>query len=107
MSNYIELSGWIIALGFPKEHSQFSSFIQKRENRFPYNIGGNRTDALAYSDATLSILDSTNTPKTDIIFYDLFPISLEALDYDVTTTDVPYMVGIASFKYKYFDIIPL
>lgn len=107
MSNYIELSGWIIALGFPKEHSQFTSFIQKRENRFPYNLNGKKTDGMAYSDATLSILDSTNTPKTDIIFYDLFPISLEALDYDVTTTDVPYMVGIASFKYKYFDIKPL
>lgn len=107
MSNYIELSGWIIALGFPKEHKQFTSFIQKRENRFPYNIGGKRTDGMAYSDATLSILDSTNTPKTDIIFYDLFPVSLEALDYDVTTTEVPYMVGIASFKYMYFDIKPL
>ena len=107
MSNYIELSGWIIAMGFPKDHKQFSSFIQKRENRFPYNIRGKRNDSLAYSDATLTILDSTNNPKTDIIFYDLFPVSLEALDYDVTTTDVPYMVGIASFKYKYFDIKPL
>ena len=104
MSNYIEILGWLIALGFPTEHKQFTSFVQKRENRFPYSQGGKRTDALAYSDATLTILDSTNTPKTDIMFYDLFPISIEALDYDVTTTDVPFMVGIASFKYKYFDI---
>ena len=104
MSNYLELYTWLVALGFPTEHKQFTSFVQKRENRFPYSQGGKRTDALAYSDATLTILDSTNTPKTDIMFYDLFPISIEALDYDVTTTDVPFMVGIASFKYKYFDI---
>jgi hypothetical protein len=107
MSNYLELFGWLVALGFPKEHKQFTSFVQKRENRFPYSQGGRRTDALAYSDATLTILDSTNNPKTDIIFYDLFPVSLEALDFDVTTNDVPYFIGIASFKYKYFDIKPL
>jgi len=107
MSNYLELFGWLVALGFPKEHNQFTTFVQKRENRFPYSQGGKRTDALAYSDATLTILDSTNNPKTDIIFYDLFPVSLEALDFDVTTNDVPYFIGIASFKYKFFDIKPL
>jgi len=107
MSNYLELFGWLIALGFPKEHKQFTSFVQKRENRFPYSQGGRRTDGMAYSDATLTILDSTNNPKTDIIFYDLFPISVEALDFDVTTNDVPFFIGIASFKYKYFDINPL
>lgn len=107
MSNYLELFGWMIALGFPRDHEQFSTYFQKRQNRFPYSVGGKRTDALAYSDCTLTILDSTNTPKTDIMFYDSFPTSLESLDYDVTVTDLPYIVGIASFKYKYFDIKPL
>ena len=104
MSNYIELSGWIIAMGFPKDHKQFSSFIQKRENRFPYNIRGKRNDSLAYSDATLTILDSTNNPKINIIFKELFPISLESLDYDVATSQVNYLTAIASFRYKLFEI---
>jgi hypothetical protein len=59
---------------------------------------------LAYSDATLTILDSTNNPKTNIIFYDIFPTSVEALDFDITSSVVPYFVGIASFKYKLFEI---
>ena len=104
MNNYLELFGWLVALGFPKEHKQFSTYLAKKDNRFPYSKNGIRTDQLAYSDGTLTILDSTNNPKTDIIFYDIFPVSVEALDFDVTSTEVPYFIGIASFKYKYFDI---
>lgn len=113
LSNYLELFAWLIALGFPKDYNQYTKFIDQRKNRFPFFTGKtdplnrsvNRgTDKMAYSDATLTILDSTNNPKTNIIFYDLFPTSVEALDFDLTSSVVPYFVGIASFKYKYFDI---
>lgn len=113
MSNYLELFTWLIALGFPKDYSQYGDFVNQRRNRFPFVINradalgrnpGPSTDRLAYSDGTLTILDSTNNPKTNIIFYDIFPTSVEALDFDLTSSVVPYFVGIASFKYKYFDI---
>jgi len=113
MSNYLELYTWLIALGFPKDYNQYSSFVESRKNRFPFyvskkdslgRVNSKNTDQLAYSDATLTILDSTNTPKTNIIFYDIFPTSVEALDFDLTSSSVPYFVGIASFKYKLFDI---
>ena len=105
MSNYLELYYWLIALGFPKNYQQYPDFIMQRQNRFPYVVNDpKKTGQLAYSDATLTILDSTNTPKTNIIFYDIFPTSVEALDFDLTSSSVPYFVGIASFKYKLFDI---
>jgi len=113
MSNYLELYNWIVALGFPKNYNQYDSFVEQRKNRFPYyitrkdslgRVNSRNTDQLAYSDATLTILDSTNTPKTNIIFYDIFPTSVEALDFDLTSTVVPYFVGIASFKYKLFEV---
>lgn len=116
MSNYLELYYWLIALGFPKNYSQYSDFVAKRQNRFPFfvsrkdelgKVNSKNTDSLAYSDATLTILDSTNNPKTNIIFYDIFPTSVEALDFDLTSSVVPYFVGIASFKYKLFEIEPL
>ena len=116
MSNYLELYYWLVAIGFPKNHSQYTEFISKRQNRFPFlvtktdplgRVNSKQTDRLAYSDATLTILDSTNNPKTNIIFYDIFPTSVEALDFDLTSSVVPYFVGIASFKYKYFEIEPL
>ena len=105
MSNYKEIFDWLIALGFPNDYNQYSSFIGERMNRFPFvkNSSGIPT-AVAYSDATLTVLDSNNVPKTNIHFRDAFPTSLEALDFDITSSSVEYFVGIASFKYKTFEI---
>jgi len=105
MSNYLELFEWLIALGFPNDYNQYRSFTGNRLNRFPfYKNNRGDTEALAYSDGTLTILDSNNVPKTNIILHDLFPVSLEALDFDVTSSAVEYFVGIASFKYTSFTI---
>jgi len=105
MSNYLELYSWITALGFPKEYTQFSQFIKGRQNRFPFVLNqAGQSEALAYSDGTLTILDSTNNPKTNIIFKDLFPISLEALDFEIASSTVEYFTAIAAFKYKLFEV---
>lgn len=105
MVNYIELLEWVVALGFPENYNEYPAFVGERLNRFPFykNSQGN-TDALAYSDGTLTILDSSNNPKTNIYFKSLFPTSVEALDYDITSSSVDYLVGVASFKYKMFEI---
>jgi hypothetical protein len=105
MSNYLELFEWLIALGFPNDYTQYKSFTGDRLSRFPFfkNAKGD-TDALGYSDGTLTILDSNNTPKTNIILKSLFPVSVEALDFDVTSSAVDYFVGIASFKFTTFNI---
>jgi hypothetical protein len=105
MSNYLELYEWLVALGFPNDYNQYRNFTGERLNRFPFvrDASGGST-AIAYSDATLTILDSNNVPKTNINFKDTFPVSVEALDFDITSSSVEYFVGIASFKYKLFDI---
>lgn len=105
MSNYIELYKWLVALGFPNDYTQFETFAKLRPTAFPFiRNKQNNTEVLAYSDGTLTILDSTNNPKINIIFKELFPISLESLDYDVATSQVNYLTAIASFRYKLFEI---
>lgn len=105
MSNYLELFEWLIALGFPDNYTQYSAFTGERLNRFPfYKTPAGMINSLAYSDGTLTILDSNNIPKTNIYFSDLFPVSVEALDFDITSTTVDYFIGIASFKYRNFTI---
>ena len=105
MSNYLELFEWLIALGFPNNYNQYKSFTGDRLSRFPfYKNNRGDTESLALSDGTLTILDSNNVPKTNIILKDLFPVSVEALDFDVTSSAVDYFVGIASFKYTSFTI---
>lgn len=105
MSNYLELFEWLVALGFPNNYNQYPSFVGNRLDRFPFfKTATNNTEAIAYSDATLTILDSSNNPKTNIFFKRIFPVSVEALDFDITSSDVPYFVGVASFKYTTFEI---
>jgi hypothetical protein len=105
MSNYIELYEWLVALGFPTDYNQYRNFSGERLNRFPFvRDASGGSIAVAYSDATLTILDSNNVPKTHIHFKDAFPTSVEALDFDITSSSVDYFVGVASFKYKQFEI---
>ena len=105
MVNYTELLEWLIALGFPNNYNQYPSFVGERLNRFPFlsTVDGIAEPA-AYSDGTLTILDSSNNPKTNIIFKDLFPIAVEALDFDITSGAVDFFIGTASFKYRTFEI---
>ena len=108
MSNYLELYRWLVALGFPNDYNQFSTFTKDRPSRFPFVTKQNGTsEILAYSDATLTILDSTNTAKVNIIFKSLFPTSLSALDFDIASGSVEYFTAIASFKYTIFEVEPL
>ena len=105
MRNYIELFEWLVALGFPNDYNQYGTFVGDRLNRFPFfKKSDGTTEALAYSDAILTILDSNNNPKTNIKFKQLFPVAVEALDFDITSTSVEYFVGIGSFKYTTFEI---
>ena len=108
MSNYLELYRWLIALGFPKDYRQFKTFTEKRPSRFPFVTKTNgQEEILAYSDGTLTILDSTNNPKVNIIFKNLFPISLQSLDFDIASQTVEYFTAIATFKYTFFEVEPL
>ena len=108
MSNYLEMYRWLIALGFPDNYSQFKTFANNRPSRFPFvTKTSGKEEVLAYSDGTLTILDSTNTPKVNIIFKNLFPVSLQALDFDIASASVEYFTAIASFKYTIFEVEPL
>lgn len=105
MQNYLELFEWLVALGFPNDYNEYKAFAGERYGKFPFiRTPDGGLEVAAYSDATLTILDSNNIPKTNINFKDLFPVSVEALDFDVTTASVEYFVGIASFKYKTFEV---
>lgn len=105
MTNYLEIFDWLVAIGFPNDYTQISRFSGERLSRFPFvRNRHDQIEAMLYSDATLTILDSNNIPKTNIIFKDLFPMSIEALDFDITSASVDYFVGAASFKYKTFEI---
>ena len=112
LNNYKEIHDWIIGLGAPQNHTQFSTLRDTGTDRFPgqtTNSPNNNAvpDGGTYSDATLTVLNSKNIAVTEIRFDNIFPTSLGALSYDVQASDVNYLQASVDFSYMYYDIVQL
>ena len=112
LNNYKEIHDWIIGLGAPQNHTQFSTLRDTGTDRFPgqtTNSPNNNTvpDGGTYSDATLTVLNSKNIAVTEIRFDNIFPTSLGALSYDVQASDVNYLQASVDFSYMYYEIVQL
>ena len=57
-----------------------------------------------YSDATLTILNSSMNSNIEIGFEDLIPVSISDIQLDVKSSDINYVEATASFKYKSFTV---
>ena len=79
-------------------------FGKTQEYRFP-DVSPEDQRALAqHSDATLTLLDSNNNPKINIKFEDAFPVSLQGMDFEISTGQTDYMIGVAMFGYTLYEI---
>ena len=111
LENYISLHNWMIGYGFPKNREQFRTFRDVTSNT-PADggtpsvdlIGSATPDKAMYSDAFLQILSNKNNPILEVSFENAFPISLSALDFTQTATDVEYIVATAEFAYQIYEI---
>jgi hypothetical protein len=93
MCNYKSIVDWLNGLGFPENHQQYTDMLEDSQQAFGSELMKN------FSDATLEILDSNNLCCKRIFFRDLFPVSIEGLQFESTSTDVNYLVGNATFRY--------
>ena len=103
MENYMAIHTWLTGLGFPETTQQFKDLTtegNENSNRF-----GQRDMDLAFSDASLYILNSNYRTTAIVKFKDLFPTSLTSLDFDATDTDINYFTAEATFKYTIYNIL--
>jgi len=112
LNNYKEIHDWLLGLGTPQNHNQFSTLRDTGTDRFPgqtTNSPNNNAvpDGGTYSDATLTILNSKNIAKVEIRFHNIFPTSLGSLSYDVQASDVNYLQASVDFSYMYYEIVQL
>ena len=115
LQNYRELWDWLVGIGFPKNHSQWSSELAKGSGTTLMSssvataldpnsrIKATASEAQLYSDATLIVYNSKNIPKLQIEFKDAFPTSISALEYTQEATDVEYFKASATFRYTYYE----
>jgi hypothetical protein len=113
LENYLSLHEWITSIGFPKSTDQFKNF-RSETSATPSATRGTSRDIgdvkpatavrAMFSDATLTILSNKNNPVANVFFRDLYPTSLDALEFTQTETDVNYLVASASFAYAIYEI---
>ena len=113
LENYKQLHDWLIAIGFPKNREQFSTFRGNTSNS-PITTSGTSQDIGdvkpstsargMFSDATLTILSNKNNPIAEVRFQDLYPLSISALEFNQNATDVEYLTVSAEFVYKIYEI---
>ena len=112
LENYLSLHEWITGIGFPKDRKQFSDFRtasasmpgQKTKQTTDLKTGQATSVLSMFSDATLTILSNKNNPIIQILFQDMFPVSLSGLEYNQDATDVEYMKANAEFAYNIYEI---
>ena len=111
LENYISLHNWMVGIGFPENREQFRTFRDVTSNtpasgKTPPTdlVGKAIPDIAMYSDAFLQILSNKNNPILEVSFQNAFPISLSALDFTQTATDVEYMIATAEFAYQIYEI---
>ena len=115
LQNYRELWEWIVAMGAPVSHSQWTTGLTKGDGLTTTfsavgtddNINPRQkstsTEKNLYSDATLIVYNSKNMPKVNVKFKDMFPTSLSSLEYSQELTDVEYFHATATFRYLYYE----
>lgn len=85
MSNYREIYNWLRSMN-------------------PFEPTGVASPEDFSSDAALVITTNKGNANTQIRFFDMYPISLSGLEFDINQTGVEVMTASLTFKFAYFDI---
>jgi hypothetical protein len=104
MKNYMELYDWLSGLGFPESFTQYSNFVNNSRATRPGSAVGKESAEDQYSDGSLIIMTSSQNPNVRVNFKSMIPISLSALTFDTTFSDVDYLQAQVTFAYTYYDI---
>ena len=114
LENFQEIHGWLVGLGYPRDHTEFQNLLASGTDRFPGRSTAVRSEAGkegkatadtggTYSDATLTVLSSKNNAQVEIRFRDVYPTGLTGLQYDQQAGDVDYLTATVSFQYLVYD----
>ena len=111
LENYVSLHNWMKGIGFPTERQEFRTYRDVTSNTPASGktpaidlVGKSVPDKALYSDAYLMVLSNKNNPIVEVNFQDIFPVSLGALEFTQSVTDIEYMTATAEFAYQIYEI---
>lgn len=99
MESWIEVHDWIRAMTFPEDFEDYRSLskLNKQATR-------TQTKRPQYSDATLTLLSSSNNPYIKFKFYEVFPTTLSTFIMSSNDSPDSMLTADATFRYSYYDI---
>lgn len=105
LSNFKALQDWMTQITAKLDTEDYNRYIS-RQPGFP-EAGNKQLKPIAptMTDATMTITDSNNNANVEVRFKDLFPTSVEALQFDVTDTSFPYLTASASFAFSFYELV--
>jgi hypothetical protein len=96
---WTEMHDWIRAMTFPTNFDEYKNL--GRLNRI---ANATQSPKPQYSDASITVLSSSNTPYFKFKFYDCFPTSVSQFILSATDSPDTTMSADATFRFSYFDI---
>ena len=96
LRNYMQIHNWMRALGTPQEFKERKVWKDK--------FAESPSEDPRFSDATLQVLNNNNIANFDVVFKDMFPVSLSSLPFDVTGGDNDYFTATTTFRYTLYEI---
>jgi hypothetical protein len=101
LKGWLEIHDWIRAMTFPKEFTEYQNL--GRLSRIASATKA-ASDKPKYSDASITILSSSNKPYFKFKYYDCFPTSLSTFIMGANDSPESTMSADATFRYSYFDV---
>ena len=100
MENYMAIHNWLTGLGFPETTQDYKDLLADEND-----VTQPGDPKKAFSDGSLTILNSNYRTNAIVKFVDLFPISLSSLEFDASVTDIEYFTAQVTFKYTVYNIL--
>jgi hypothetical protein len=97
MKSWLEIHDWIRAMTFPTDFKEYRDL--ERLSRYTGNI-----DRPQFSDATITILSSANTPTVRFKLYDCFPTSISAFVMSTQESPDSIITADATFRFAYYNV---
>jgi hypothetical protein len=95
--SWTTIQDWIRGMAFPENTDQYKNLNMQQQLQL-------RNQQPQYSDASLTILTNKNNPIVTVQFSQLFPISINSLQFDTAQDATNILTGSASFKFTNYDI---
>lgn len=99
--SWIRIHDWIRAMTFPVSFEEYASL--KSVNPMANYRASNRLPP-QYSDGMLTIYTNKNNPNIRIKFKDLFPVSVDTIQFSSMDSAENIITASASFRFSYYNI---